>query len=123
VPYTLGEAARATGKSKPTIARAIAKGRISATRGPDNQWQIEPVELHRVFPPAGTASHHMVAPVPPHATAALERENALLREVVDDLRRRLDQAEAERREAQGKAVALLEHVAPRASWWRRWWRS
>ena len=47
--YTLTEAATATGLSRSTIFRAIKSGRISATRI-DNNFSIEPVELHRVFP-------------------------------------------------------------------------
>ena len=48
--YTLTEAATATGLSRSTIFRAIKSGRISATRIEGN-FSIEPVELHRVFPP------------------------------------------------------------------------
>ena len=47
--YTLTEAATATGLSRSTIFRAIKSGRISASRIEDN-FCIDPVELHRVFP-------------------------------------------------------------------------
>jgi len=47
--YTLGEAAKATGKSKTTVQRAIAKGKISANKN-GNGYSIDPSELHRVFP-------------------------------------------------------------------------
>jgi len=47
--YTLGEAARATGKSKTTVQRAISKGKISADKN-GNGYSIDPSELHRVFP-------------------------------------------------------------------------
>lgn len=47
--YTLGEAAKATGKSKTTVQRAIAKGKISAEKN-GNGYSIDPSELHRVFP-------------------------------------------------------------------------
>ena len=49
--YTLGQAAKATGKSKPTIQAAIKKGRISAKKGDDGSYEIDPSELHRVYPP------------------------------------------------------------------------
>lgn len=51
LPYTLGQAAKATGKQKSTILDAIRGGRLSATRDDKNQWQIDPVELFRVYPP------------------------------------------------------------------------
>jgi len=47
--YTLGTAATAVGAAKSTIFRAIKSGRISATKDENGQYQIEPVELFRVF--------------------------------------------------------------------------
>ena len=49
--YTLGEAAKATGKSKPTIQEQIKKGRISAVKDDLGRYQIDPAELHRIYPP------------------------------------------------------------------------
>lgn len=54
--YTLGEAAKATGVSKSSLSRAIEKGRISATKNDDGSFSIEPVELHRVYPPRSAAT-------------------------------------------------------------------
>jgi hypothetical protein len=51
MPYSLKQAATATGKSKPTILRAIQGGKISAEKDQQGEWQIEPAELHRVYPP------------------------------------------------------------------------
>jgi len=48
--YTLGEAAKATGKSKATISKAIKSGRISAKKGETGAFAIDPSELHRVYP-------------------------------------------------------------------------
>ena len=48
--YTLGQAAKATGRSKAGLLDAIRNGRISASRDDKNQWQIDPAELHRVYP-------------------------------------------------------------------------
>lgn len=49
--YTLGEAAKATGKSKATISKAIKNGRISAKKLESGVFSIDPSELHRVYPP------------------------------------------------------------------------
>jgi excisionase family DNA binding protein len=49
--YTLGEAAKATGKSKATISKAIKSGRISAHKDETGTFQIDPSELHRVYQP------------------------------------------------------------------------
>ncbi len=49
--YTLGTAAKATGKTKTAIAESIKKGRISAVKDDFGRYQIDPAELHRVYPP------------------------------------------------------------------------
>lgn len=109
--YTVGTAAKATGKSKPTISRAIKNGLISAARTPDGSgYLIDAAELHRVFPPLPSASNETPAVTQhetPSETGMLQVEIRMLRErleevttdkdrVIDDLRKRLD-AEAEDR--------------------------
>jgi excisionase family DNA binding protein len=54
MPYTLGQAAKATGITKTTIAEAIKKGRISAIKDDSGRYQIDPSELHRVYKPVST---------------------------------------------------------------------
>lgn len=49
--HTLGTAAKATGKSKTTIQRAIKAGKLSASKNDNNVYEIDPAELHRVFKP------------------------------------------------------------------------
>ena len=49
--YSLKQAADATGRTKPTLLRAIQSGKISAKKGEMGAWEIEPVELHRIYPP------------------------------------------------------------------------
>ena len=49
--YTLGAAAKATGKSKATISKALKSGRVSGHKGDDGVFHIDPSELHRVYPP------------------------------------------------------------------------
>lgn len=51
--YTLGTAAKATGLAKSTIHRAIKMGKISARSKDGSGYEIDPAELHRVFPPVG----------------------------------------------------------------------
>lgn len=49
--YSLKEAAEATGRGKPAILKAIQKGRISGKKNELGEWEIDPAELHRVYPP------------------------------------------------------------------------
>lgn len=117
--YTLGTAAKATGKSKSTIQRAIQSGRMSATPLEDGSYRIDPAELARVFPLVSRDS-----PAQPEAeryatandTEGLRGQVQVLRELIqqiegerDDLRRRLD-AETEAREKSADDVRRLTLV-------------
>jgi hypothetical protein len=122
MPYTLGQAAKATGKSKPAILDAIKAGRLSASRGERNQWQIDPAELHRVYAPAVQVNdtEHKETPLNGSENALLRQQNehlkaqlsaleavaADLRKDRDDLSRKLD-AEAEERHATAAEIRRL----------------
>lgn len=47
---TLSQAAKASGKSKSTLSRAIKTGRLSANRLEDGNFSIDPAELFRAYP-------------------------------------------------------------------------
>ena len=121
--HTLGTAAKATGKSKPTIQRAIKAGRLSATRKHDGSYEIDPAELHRVFPPlplASDAAVTMKQSDTPSVPGLLQAELAGLRGELeqvkserDDLRRRLDSEAEERR----RLTAMVTDQRPRRRWW------
>src|SRR3954462_3621883 len=107
MPYTLAEAARAIGMQKSTVLRAIKRGSLSAVRDASTgQWLVEPAELHRVYPAINGSGARFGAPADnaPLRTEALDVENRELRArlgdahaTIDDLRRRLDVADEERR--------------------------
>jgi hypothetical protein len=118
--HTLGTAAKATGKSKSTISRDIRSGRISANKREDGSYEIDPAELHRVYPPVshenGTRHTASNDPQPLPATRVTELEVRLeaaeerIRDkdsAIEDLRRRLDASEQERREVSRKLTGLL----------------
>lgn len=116
MPYTIGQAALATGRAKMTIHRAIKSGRISASKSDTGGYAIDPAELHRVFPPV-TASDDTEPSLKVRSdTDALRRENDLLRDMLRDLQRRLDREGEERRQAQTQLMALLSDQ--RRPWWR-----
>ena len=48
--YTLNGAAKATGKGKSTLHRAIKSGKLSARRTEEGSYLIDAAELARVFP-------------------------------------------------------------------------
>jgi hypothetical protein len=120
--YTLGDAAKAVGKSKTTLHRAIKSGRVSAAKSDDGSYSIDPSELHRVFPPvtAVTPPDVFLRNDTEHQSNTLEtlriqlelqekereRERALLQETIADLRE-------DRDKWRQQATALLEDHRPK----------
>jgi hypothetical protein len=132
VGYTLGAAAKAAGRTKPTILRAIQAGRLSAAKDEaTGAWSIEPAELHRLYPPASQGEGEPARETH-QGNDALHLEVTLLRtqiadknNVIDDLRRRLDDESAERRRltllltdqrGAGDAAALRAELDRRRGW-------
>ena len=124
--YTLGTAAKATGKAKSTILRAVKSGAVSAIKAHDGSYEIEPSELHRVFPPNGAqqVSSNDAQPNEEHSAtlrirlevleAERQRERDQMQTTIDDLRARLDRSE-------DRITALLASPTKRMrSWWRPW---
>lgn len=121
--------AELAGVSKGTVSKALKSGRLSYAEKTDNGYLIETSELFRVFPPKQpeTVEPARLEPVKGNEetlieTGGLRREIELLREqlrdrdgVVDDLRRRLDQSDEERREAQARVIGLLAGPGPAES--------
>ena len=120
--YTLGEAAKATGKSKATISKAIKSGRISAKKGETGAFAIDPSELHRVYP-ATVESEHQESPPTPQVNS---QNDGLIRELqarLEATQERLTDKEAvisdlrdDRDRWRQQATALLEDKRPQGFW-------
>lgn len=138
---SLSQAAKATGRSKSTIGRAIQSGRLSAARNDDQTFSIDPSELFRAFPKGGpgtvldASSETMRTPQSGTAGTGLEADEIkLLRNELAKAEQRAAVAEvqAEERaralEAAEKSLAHLRGLlppspnltkAPSLSWWKR----
>lgn len=123
--YTLGEAAKATGKSKATISKAIKSGRISAKKDETGTFCIDPAELHRVYAPTVSIEHNETPKATPEdreksglireLQARLEAANERLadkEEIISDLRE-------DRDKWRQQATALLTDQRPRSGFWSR----
>jgi hypothetical protein len=124
--YTLSKAAVVTGKNKATIQRAIKCGKISAGKNSSGAYEIDPSELHRVYPATAQrvaqhdTSNGTQRPDKHDETMQLkldlleaerERERDQLQSTIDDLRARLDRSEE-------RITALLP--APQKRSWLPW---
>lgn len=108
------QAAKETGKSIPTITRAIEKGRLSATpKDPTDKskgWEIDPAELFRVFPPKKTETDvtpSTLGPETPNFDNALQVEIKMLREMMAQQEATLEDVKKDRDEWRRQATALL----------------
>lgn len=114
---TLGQAAKAAKRSKGTLSKALNSGGISAEKDDKGRWQIDPSELSRWMsanPFLNGVENQEETHMETHENSALSVEVKMLREQIgtmkaerdrerdqlvdqiDDLRTRLDGAEAER---------------------------
>jgi hypothetical protein len=121
--YTLAEAAQATGLNRSTILRAIKSGKVSGQRDAQGAWTVEPVELHRVFPPAEAAPKAVPQHAQPDAQAdALVAE---LRAQLADMRSQRDswQAIAERLALRGPQEPEKPEPEKKPPTWWAWLRS
>lgn len=128
---SLSQAAKATGRSKSTIGRAIQSGRLSALRNDSGTFTIEPSELFRAFPKDGTGTTQRSTleaggePSEIHAlrdelAKALQRA-AVAEAIAEERIRALDAAERHlvdlRRLLPGPQEGINHE--PRHSWWHR----
>lgn len=120
---SISEAARLTGRSRKTIQRYVADGRISLSQRDAGRSGIDTSELVRVFGelshPAPALSHAPVShldasSVPPDVAAllaSLQAENAVLKAQVEAQNANL----ADLRQS----LRLLEYVpSPKRRWWQ-----
>jgi hypothetical protein len=120
---SISEAARLTGKARSTIQRHIRQGKVSKEKEAEGNPVIDTSELERVYgslQQRGSSIDHSIgqseapnaAGVGRGEAEALKRENALLREQVDDLRK-------DRDHWRQQATALLtdrRQAGPRSFW-------
>ena len=100
--YSIGEAARATGKSRSAMLRAIRTGKVSAEKNAIGQWVVEPAELHRVYPEAAWADDGGEAADAAGSEAARHR--------LDLAGERLAAARAENEHLKGTIARLEEQI-------------
>jgi len=117
--YILSDAAKATGKNRTTIQRAKKSGKISASKNDNGAYEIEPAELHRIFPAIAQRSAQQTKETVSNATQQGDATSEALRirlEVLEKERDRervqLEETIADLREDRDtwrqQATALLE---------------
>ena len=119
--YTLGTAAKATGKSKTTIQRAIRAGKVSAEKDVNGIWNIEPSELHRIYPEVSldtVASKKNGEVRDPSLQQELRHEIALRDEQLAAARKEVSRLEAQVEDLRSDRNAWREQAQRKLLTWR-----
>ena len=117
--YTAGTAAKAVGKTKSTITKAIASGKLSAIKNSSGAWEIDASELFRVYTPIALETVEIERMETPKETpinnSGLEREVELLREMLDETKADRDSWKSQTQ----KVTALIENQSAKKGFWAR----
>ena len=136
--FTAGQAAKAVGKSMPTISKALKTGRLSAKKV-GNKYEIDASELFRVQPKAAAGDSlpfyegepsYLSSVNPPKNAEIKALQNTLNAERklnsekdgrIADLTQRAERAEQKEDAAHGQLVGLLtdQRATPRKGFWER----
>lgn len=123
---TASQAAKQTGKSIPTITRAIKSGKISAERTNSGGYLIEPAELFRVFPPVTVKDNvtgKKLDTETPNELGVLQDKVKLLEEALVDAKNERDEW---RDQAKRLTLALpapeKKNTPEPHKWWKFWLR-
>lgn len=113
---TLSEAAKWAGVTRATIHKALRGGRLSGRKDESGEWRIDPAELERVYQPGKVVDVSRDGEVSSSDTgglmAAKDRELALMREMLAEVRAQRDDAMEQRDKAMELAdrhTRLLAH--------------
>jgi len=107
--YSLSEAADEIGKSKMTIQRAIKGGKLSASRDDNGAYQIDPAELHRVFPEKKKPKKVEKK----DGEGVLRHETEQLRREIEMRDERIERMEAERRREREQLETTIDDLRGR----------
>ncbi|WP_298262219.1 helix-turn-helix domain-containing protein [uncultured Litoreibacter sp.] len=108
--YTLGQAAKETNVSKPTLSRAIKKGELSANGGGGKPYRIDPSELGRWLTGYRERNPEVSVTATPDETSNGNRE---LEAEVEALREQIEREEIERTRERSQLEAHIDDLRGR----------
>jgi len=109
MPYSLSQAATATGKARSTIFKACKSGKISYSTDANGEILIEPSELHRVYPPvSGNVEGNVENGT--RKTIGKGNGNSLLQQEIHFLREKLTSVERLREDERRDLSARIEDL-------------
>ena len=110
--YSAGKAAIEVGKTKSTITKAIASGKLSAIKNASGAWEIDAAELFRVYPPALSNTVEIEQSETSIETALKDREIHNLERLLDAAEAQIEDLKTDRDEWRKQATNLLTNSQP-----------
>ena len=111
--YTLGQAAKETGVSKPTLSRAVKKGDLSADGGGGKPYRIDPSELGRWLTGYRERNPELSVTTTPNETTETPNVNKELEAEVEALREQIERGETERERERTQLEAHIDDLRGR----------
>lgn len=105
--HTAGTAAKAVGKTKSTITKAIASGKLSAIKNDNGAWEIDASELYRVYPPTPLETVKIEQNDTLKETDGNSKEIEALERLLKAAEEQIDDLKADRNEWRKQANQLL----------------
>lgn len=105
--HTAGTAAKAVGKTKSTITKAIASGKLSAIKNDNGAWEIDASELYRVYPPTPLETVEIEHKDTLKETGRNSKEIQALERLLKAAEEQIDDLKADRDEWRKQANQLL----------------
>ena len=105
--HTAGTAAKAVGKTKSTITKAIASGKLSAIKNDNGAWEIDASELYRVYPPTPLETVEIEQNDTLKETDGNSKEIEALERLLKAAEEQIDDLKADRDEWRKQANQLL----------------
>lgn len=111
--YTLGQASKETGVSKPTLSRAVKKGDLSADGGGGKPYRIDSSELGRWLAAYRERNPAMLSPATPSEMPETPNGNSDLLTEVNALREQVERESIERERERGQLEAHITDLRGR----------
>ena len=119
--FTLGEAAKSTGKSKATISKAIKNGKLSASKNMHGAFDIDPAELNRVYPlkQVTVEQNQFSTPLSTPSNTEIMNENMELKIKLEAALQRIADLERDKDEWREQARTLALAPPKKKGWFNR----
>ena len=109
--WTLGEAAKETGRSKSQLHRALKSGKLSSVEKTTDGYKLDPSEVFRVFPKVeqvrNTDLERIDTPRDTHETQLYAQKIAFLEEQLNAMKKQLEKSEERERQEKEEKKHLL----------------